>query len=456
MDVTSSQVLSDSLPIPDATEHLVYYPRFIDPSQPTGLWFCDSPIEMDAVKINAVCLPTGAAWDELNQCTDFFAAFPYILIASADPAKRAAMTHEIQMRVINAPILVAKQEAFCGCKSLSELVSKRGTKAVYDILRFADEIPVYGLLNLADVKTPDLLSIPRTLSGFADMDRAIGGFYAGELSVWTGKRGDGKSTLTGQILVESVDQGHRVCAYSGELPAWRFRRWTLRQAAGPGNVVAIEDKLTGRPLYEAAKPAAKLIDEWWDKRFFLYDIGLSSAHDEDSIMKLFEYSVRRYGCDVFLVDNIMTARLKGANDRDFYRAQSNFVGRLVQFAKTNNVHVHLVAHPRKADGGRGFDADDISGTGDITNRADNVFLLQRLSDEDAATQGYSSVLSVLKNRTFGRKIKIGLNYDEPSLRLYKSSTGTPHKMYMWEKAATQEFIELSEDAENPFEKSLTE
>ena len=47
----------------------------------------------------------------------------------------------------------------------------------------------------------------------------------------------------------------------------------------------------------------------------------------------------------------------------------------MEFAKKNEVHVHLVAHPRKGDNDKKklLTADDIGGSADITNRADNAF-----------------------------------------------------------------------------------
>ena len=155
----------------------------------------------------------------------------------------------------------------------------------------------------------------------------IGGFYPGELSVWTGKRDGGKSTLLGQLLLEALDQGFPVCAYSGELPTWRFKHWISLQAAGPGNVVERKDRASGKTFYTVPQMIQRRLDEWWAGRFWLYDNRL--ANDDGSILRIFEYAVRRYGCCVFLVDNLMTARL-AASERNFYRAQGAFTGRLVE------------------------------------------------------------------------------------------------------------------------------
>lgn len=413
----------------DATQWLIYDPNRIDPSLPTGLWFCADAYDVQAVGRNACCLPLAGEWDDLRHCHDFVAQFPYVLVAAGD--RQGEVVRELAKRLPYVPVLSAQPSAFRGCPSIRELREQCGDRAVEHLLLGAVEQPAQGLLDITRVRRPDIAGTPRALSGIRELDCSIGGFYAGELSVWTGKRGEGKSTFLGQMLLEAEAQGHKVCAYSGELPDWRFREWTYLQAAGPGNVRACEDKGTGRRFYQVPAPVQDLIDEWLAGHFFLYDLKQGAAHDEDSILQIFEYAARRYGCDVFLVDNIMTARFKTARDADYYRAQSNFTGRLVEFAKKFDVHVHLVAHPRKTDGKR-LGADDVGGAGDITNRADNVFSLKRLDAEEADEEGFGSLLSVLKNRSCGGSAKIKLDFEPNSRRFYKAFGGAPDRKYPWE------------------------
>lgn len=289
------------------------------------------------------------------------------------------------------------------------------------------ERPAAGLLDLADVERQR--DQPSILTGIPELDRTIGGLYAGELSVLTGKRGGGKSTLGGQFLIEALNQGFPVCAYSGELPAWRFKQWVSLQAAGPGNVVERRDRYSNKVFYSVPTKIQEQIDAWWRGRFWLYDNRL--ANDEDSILQLFEFAARRYSSCLFLADNLMSVRFSSTADRDFYRGQSAFTGRLVEFAKKFEVHVCLVAHPRKTENGRALDADDIGGSGDISNRADNVFSLTRLDDQTAEERGFQTGLRVLKNRQYGELASIGLSYEPKSRRFYKSGTGTPYKQYGW-------------------------
>lgn len=112
----------------------------------------------------------------------------------------------------------------------------------------------------------------------------------------------------------------------------------------------------------------------------------------------------------------------------FWRAQSVFTGRLVDFCKRLGVHVHLVAHPRKTEGKRTLEADDVGGSGDITNRADNVFKVERVTPEE---KGCDAMVTILKNREYGARGTIKLDFNEPSRRFFQAG-GSPAKRYSWE------------------------
>lgn len=430
--------------LPDVHQWLCYEDRFIDPAEPRGLWFCANPLDVSAIQINAVCLAgtlSGSAkWDALDRCREFIRQFPYLLIVCPDEEQRKEMVQQLRRR-IDIPILVTESRSFLSCSSVSALRDAHGLRAVDQLLLNTYELPAYGLLNLKDVEPPNLLHLPKVTSGIPELDRTTGGFFLGDLSVWTGRRGSGKSTLLGQLLLEAIDQGQTVCAYSGELPAWRFKYWTQLQAAGLEHLEFHTDPATGRRVPSVPSPVAGLIDAWWDKRFFLDDLDAEGAHDEGQILRNFEYAVRRYGANVFLVDNIMTARFHTNRDADYYRSQANFVGRLKAFAKRHNAHVHVVAHPRKGDkskGGKEPDADDVGGSGDVTNLADNVFALgEGLEPGKSGTAEKVPGLKVLKNRAFGDKKTIPLGFERHSKRFYPYRGGRPDKRYSWDLPGQQ-------------------
>ena len=398
--------------------------------EPTGyLSWCIDAEDVYTLQDNAVCKATLATWEDVGKEVDALECFNFILVCAPPGPARDEIVSELTARTTVA-VLVPQKDAFYGCENIRSLLASKGTWAVSRLLYGAEEVAIQDIIDLSTVDTSKQLNAERTLSGFRALDSAIGGFSPGDLSVWTGKRGDGKSTLLGQVLLEAVNQGHKVCAYSGELPARQFKLSMLQQAAGRHNVVRREDERTGRILYRVPQETANVIDDWWKGHLFLTDIRRDNAHNEDNILRLFEYARRRYGCDTFLVDNIMTAELRDAAELGHWQAQSKFTGRLVAFAKARDVHVHLVAHPRKTE--RRLEADDVGGSSDITNRADNVIKVERVKDEQIIEAGYCALLTVLKNREFGAMPKVELDFDESSRRFYPANTDDT-RVFSWER-----------------------
>ena len=387
-------------------------------------------MDVQTVVRNAVAKPSITEWDRIpREVWDWVEQFPYVFVCVPPGEAQQEISTELQKRV-TVSILLADLASFRGNKSVFELFQNAGQRAVEGLLLGAYELPMPGLLQLSDVDVDGPISQNRMMSGILSLDYCLGGFRGGELSVWTGKRGEGKSTWLGQVLNEAVNQGKRVCAYSGELPARQFKLSMLPQAAGPDYVTPVPDPMTGRTEYTVAPEIRQLLEGWWRDRLLLTDIRQANAHDEDTILRLFEYAYRKYGCDVFLVDNIMTAQLSRERELGLWRAQSAFTQRLSAFAKKNGAHVHLVAHPRKT-GERGVSADDVAGTADITNLADNVFSVERIPEDKIGPDGFSTRIKIIKNRRNGTMATIGLNFEETSRRFYEDG-GNPRKKYTWE------------------------
>lgn len=241
-----------------AEAFLTFTPRFIDPNMPQGLWICSNAAEVSAIEINAVCLGSGCEWDDIVKTQPFLDHFPFLVIVTPNAIARDEMVRQLRPRLPASCIYVITDIGFRNCKTMQEYVELYGSRELPSILSGAEELPAYGILNLAQVArrgpaegSPRAVPVPV-------LDKGIGGFFAGELSVWTGKRGVGKSTILGQLLLEAIDQGHTVCAYSGELPKEQFREWIYLQAAGPEHIVYETDEATGKRLAMADLMADKL------------------------------------------------------------------------------------------------------------------------------------------------------------------------------------------------------
>lgn len=430
----------------EITDVLTFDEKAIEPSLPTGLWFCENVIEVSNVGKNAVCLSIGGTYEGVENFEHWFSQFKYIFICIANHSSRKEAEKELRTRLPNAQISVVADSALKGHKSIEAFRKAYGYDAVTSLLCGSVELPPFGLIDISEVAPIDFTRLPRTLSGIQPLDAATGGFLMGDVTVWTGKRGEGKSTCMNQILVRSVDQGHRCCCYSGELIESRLKEWIYAHAAGPKNLASKKDS-TGREWWQATPQAARRIDEWMKKRLFLYDTKIAAAHDEDRILSIFEFAVKRYGASVFAIDNLMTTNFKRMKDSDYYRSQSQFVGRCIAFAKAFNVHVHIIAHPKKVDGKRDVDdGDDISGSGDVANKADNVIAVKRFKDDDPRGD---AGLTVLKSRWTGDRVNVALKYEPKSRRFYATNGGNPNWEYGWEKTKQQAFEEITD--ETPFD-----
>ena len=393
--------------------------------------------EIDALTLhecgipNAVSVPSGTddfTW--LDTCWDFIGRFDLITIFGDNDDPGKIMIRKLLAKLGEHRIAVVEHE----CKDANELLYKHGKEAVLSAWVGAKEIPISGLLNLADVIPLDPRNLPKSTTSIKSLDSILGGFISGDVTVWTGKRASGKSTVLSQIMLDAVEQGLRVCAYSGELKAEQYQYWTDIQAAGSEFVIEYYDEEEDRKVRYLEPKVRDAIHEWYNRKYWLYDNRHALEDEEDGILKIFERAAKRYDCTVFLVDNLMTAQISTIQERDYLLQQTKFVNALAKFANVHSAHVHLVAHPRKTN--EISDSDEVAGSANITNRAANVISVARC---DMGSE-YDLTMKILKNRWEGKTGEVSLIYDENSHRVYESVENGDKKYgwHYWRELANSE------------------
>jgi len=181
-------------------------------------------------------------------------------------------------------------------------------------------------------------------------------FRPGELSVWTGYNGHGKSLMLSQVLLGLMQQGERVMVFSGEMTPERQLKRMVKQCAGL-------DRPTGQFI--------DAIGNWMHDKLWLFNVVGSAAIDR--LLTVFLYGSKRYGMRHFVIDSLMMTDVPEDGSGSM-TAQKDAMRKLCDFARRNGVHVHLVAHPRKgADESKGPGKLDVAGSSKITDGADNVF-----------------------------------------------------------------------------------
>lgn len=374
---------------------------------------------------NAVSIPSGAedfSW--IDNCWDFLEEIDeFIIWGDNDPAgKKFQEQTAIKLGEERCKLV----QHLSNYNDANEVMFKEGEEKVLNMILNAKEMPIESIIRLAEVNYKNDDKDDSVGSGFAKLDRALSGLGMGKISVWTGENGSGKSTILGQVLIESIEHNYNVCAFSGELPKKKFRHWIERQMASERFITSRKNQYDAID-YTVPDHIREKMANWYYDKFFLFDADKVRV-DADKVLKRFEQTAKRYNTKVFLIDNLIKMNLDKNNH---YAAQSEFIDKCSVFAHKYNAHVHIVAHPRKSN--NALTKMDISGSGDITNLADNVFLVVNTSDNKE--KYHDAEIGILKDRWNGNSgVKVNLLFNKPDLRFSEEENSVQFKRkYKWER-----------------------
>jgi twinkle protein len=233
----------------------------------------------------------------------------------------------------------------------------------------------------------------------------------GELSIWPGMSGHGKSMIIGQVGLHLMSQGERVCIASLEMKPVATMHRMARQAFG-----------TNQPMSRDIKD----LHRWTNGRLWLYD--QQGQVSPERIIAVGRYCHERLGINHLVVDNLLSCGIP----EDGYDAQKQFVLSLATHAHDTGQSVHLLAHSRKvADETKPPGKFDVRGSASITDLADNVFSVWRnRPKEQAQEQGdhcrdneADALLTVCKHRHGEFEGRVQLWFDRSS----QSYLATPNE-----------------------------
>ena len=178
-------------------------------------------------------------------------------------------------------------------------------------------------------------------------------FRPGELTVWTGYKAHGKSMLLSQVLLHAMTQGERVFILSPEFRPEGILARKIRQAATNAHP---SDSFARRFLAWAG-----------NDRLWLFDHQGSLT--PDTVTGTVRYAVDQYAVQHVLIDSLMKCGIAP----DDYTRQKKLVDDLQTIAHQTGVHLHLVAHARKADNDdKPARLHDVKGTSELCDMAENV------------------------------------------------------------------------------------
>lgn len=256
----------------------------------------------------------------------------------------------------------------------------------------------------------------KTLPTFGQI---IGTFRDGELTIFTGPTGTGKTTVLSQISLDYAAQRIGTLWGSFEIPNARLVRTMLQQISeNPPKL----DPTCGKWHLDQQEVEKAC------KMFSCLPLGFLDAHGStptedilDSMYKaaeLTDESGNRLYRHIVLDNLQFMLSGQNTNSLDKFEMSDRAISALRHFCTQTGVHVTLVIHPRKEADDTPLGLSSVSGTAKATQEADNVIILQKMLNH--------RYLDVKKNRFSGQLGRVEIVFN-PSTRMVRELSAEERK-----------------------------
>ena len=404
---------------------------------------------------NAVSVPLGSSnlhWIDEN--LEWLDQFESIIICADNDDAGMKMQKECvprlgswRTKVVDIPAIPIGNTGRV-TKDLNEILYVCGKDKVLELILDAKDSPVPSVADLSDVEPTEYEDVDGVTTGLKAIDDELMRLFFGTLTIVSGQPGSGKSSLLTQLACNSLNNDISTWLFSGELPNGVEKSWFNYIFAGPRNITdAISRR--GNPYKKISTTTLAEINKTYKGRWHIYRDDYDNTLDK--LIASMTDTVRKYGARCLILDNFMCIDTETSEEE--LRSQTDTIKKLIEFAKKYQVAVILVCHPRKMDAGTNVGIYDIAGTSNIVNLAHRTIGLRRVTDaerENAAKYSekrrqllkYDVIVTVVKDRMFGRQnIDVGLYYD-PASRRFFSDMDEYDRRFSWDKKEYKEPLPL--------------
>ncbi|XP_072380128.1 mitochondrial DNA helicase [Diabrotica undecimpunctata] len=234
---------------------------------------------------------------------------------------------------------------------------------------------------------------------YPTLNKILKGHRSGELTIFTGPTGSGKTTFISDYSLDLSMQGVNTLWGSFEIRNARLAKTMLQQLAG----IPLDEHL-------------HLFDHWADQ-FEKLPIYFMTFHGHQSIkvvMEAIEHATYVHDIAHVIIDNLqfMMGTSEDQKHMDRFWKQDLIIGCFREFATRKNCHVTLVIHPRKERDAEDLTTSSIFGGAKASQEADNILIIQ---DKRLTALRGKKYLQVVKNRYSGDLGIMPLDFDKDSL-----------------------------------------
>lgn len=220
----------------------------------------------------------------------------------------------------------------------------------------------------------------------------------GELTIWAGISGHGKSTFLRWLFMQLMMQYEPVGIASMEVKAVKSMK---------GMYLSLKKHT---PIDSSA-----FCDAIGNLAVFYNRMGMAFREE---LLEGIVYCAKRYGVKHFMIDSLM--RVDGLEED--YPAQGMFMNQLQGIAKDYDIHIHLVAHEGKGSEHEAPSGDRVKGSSLLRNNCDNLIFIRRNMDKrnnlrdgkityEEASKLPDTILYIEKDREGGVVGKVELRFD---------------------------------------------
>lgn len=240
-------------------------------------------------------------------------------------------------------------------------------------------------------------------TGWECLDKVVGGYRKGELTVISADTGSGKSTLCVNILYNLARQNVGLWINSYEMSPFTISRKLASLV------------LNKKMKFQAFDPIdIKNYKQWLSEHKCFINESNSSV-DMATLRKQFEYAVYVVDTNYIFIDHFDYLHSSGKKSSQLENIDDAIRG-LHTLAMEFNVCVFLVVHPKQLPKGvTEVTLNDLKGSSAIKQYADNIMIIRRMDRSDP-TETCKVKINICKNRLFGTEKTISLKYNPQSDR----------------------------------------
>ena len=362
----------------------------------------------------------------LEQSKNFLSKFDSLIIVSDNDAAGTNMDKKFIEEFGNKAKLIDKK--LYDRNDINEEYVVNGKEKVIELIESA-RFRIEGRWDLdkkpyESVKPASGRYVP---TGLPSVDYALNDLVPGFTTLITGRSNEGKSTFVRQVIANAIDKNNKVYLMNGEENRYNVVNKIYQCVVGNAKENYDLIKINKRYKKEPKKHILAKLQKWHKEKLVIFNKGDSKLKTIKELTDMLEMEIKLNSFNLIVIDNLMSILSVQAAEK--YEQQADFMQRLHDLADSYNTHIILVLHPNKTyKKGDEMDMEQISGSSDLYNKADNIISVSKEHDEEKKEQGISGSVSILKNRDFPNIISVETYYDEETELLLEIEKDTGNVM----------------------------